>query len=305
MDGEKGGEAAADWAELTEECLFNILSRLSLQDRWRGVMRVCKPWHLVCKDPCLNSVLNLDAHFDSATDLPRFWTPEFERRIDNMLRSVVVWSGGSLTEIRLSHCSARSLSLVAERCPNLEVLSIRSCPHVTDETVAEIASGCPKIKELDFSYCHEISHKSLATIGSRCSHIKVLRRNSMNWLDPSQHMGIVPKDYLNACPQDGDAEAAAISKYMPHLLHLELRFSKLTARGLALIAEGCANLEYIDLSGCANVTIRDIVNLTSNLKNLKHLKKPNFYIPRTTVHAERYGHWNLYDERFQTDVFRI
>ncbi|XP_073277323.1 F-box protein SKIP1 [Primulina huaijiensis] len=299
------GRLVGDWAELTEECFFNILSRLSLEDRWRGVMRVCKPWHLACKDPCLNSVLDLHAHFDSATDLPRFWTPEFERRIDNMLRSVVSWGGASLTEIRLSHCSTRSLSLVAERCPNLEVLSISSSAHVSDEIMAEIASGCPKIKELDVSYCHEISHKSLATIGSHCSNIKILRRNSMNWLDPSQHKGIVPKEYLNACPQDGDSEAAAISKYMPHLLHLELRFSKLTARGLALITKWCGNLEYIDLSGCANVTIRDVVNLTSSLKNLKHIKKPSFYIPRATVHAERYGHWNLYDERFQTDVFRI
>ncbi|KAG8372556.1 hypothetical protein BUALT_Bualt12G0078300 [Buddleja alternifolia] len=43
---------------------------------------------------------------------------------------------------------------------------------------------------------------------------------------------------------------------MPHLLHLEPRFSKLTTKGLALIAEGCQNL--VDLSGCANVTSRDI-----------------------------------------------
>lgn len=126
----------------------------------------------------------------------------------------------------------------------------------------------------------------------------------MNWLDPSSHIGVVPNEYLNACPQDGDSEAAAIGKHMPYLEHLELRFSKLSAKGLALICEGCPDLKYLDLSGCANLTSRDIANATLNLKDLK-INKPNFYIPRSVFHTERYGHWNLYDERFQTDVFRI
>ncbi|KAL2481119.1 F-box protein SKIP1 [Abeliophyllum distichum] len=299
------GELAHDWTELTHVCLINILSRLSLEDRWRGAMWVCKAWLQACKEPCLNSVFDLETYFHSAIEFPRFWTPAFERRVDNMIRSVVIWSEGSLTEIRVRHCSDRSLSLVAQRCPNIQVLSIKSCPHVSDVIMAEIATGCPKLKELDISYCYEISHKSLATIGSHCPNLQILRRNLMNWLDPSPHVGSVPIEYLNACPQDGNSEAAAIGKFMPHLLQLELRFSKLTAKGLTLISEGCLDLEHIDLSGCANVTSRDIATASSNLKKLKYIKKPNFYIPRSTYHTERYGHWQLYDERFQTDVFRI
>ncbi|KAL8040861.1 hypothetical protein ABFX02_10G127900 [Erythranthe guttata] len=299
------GSGAADWAELTNECLVNIFSRLSFEERWRGAMRVCKAWNQVCQDPCLNSVIDLDYHFDSAGELPRFWNPEFERRIDNMLRSVVVSSAGCLSQIRLRHCSDRSLSLVAKMCPNLEVLSIKSSPNVTDATMDEIAHRCPKIKELDISYCYEISHKSLIVIGSNCPNLRKLKRNLLNWLDPSQHIGTVPNEYLNACPQNGDSEAAAISKFMPQLLHLELCFSKMTAKGLALISEGCQNLEHLDLSGCANVTSRGIAKAVLSLTKLKTIKKPNFYIPRSVYNAERYGHWNMYDERFQTDVFRI
>ena len=127
----------------------------------------------------------------------------------------------------------------------------------------------------------------------------------MNWLDPSQHVGIVPDEYLNACPQEGNSEAAAIGKYMPHLEHLELRFSKLSSKGLVSVSEGCLNLEYLDVFGCANLTSRDIANASTNLKKLKQIKRPNFYIPRSVFHSERYGHWRLYDERFHTDVFRI
>lgn len=161
------------------------------------------------------------------------------------------------------------------------------------------------LKELDISFCHEISHESLSSIGRNCPSLKVLKRNFMNWLDSSQHRGIVPNEYLDSCPQDNDSEAAAIGKFMPNLEHLELKFSKMTGKGLALISEGCVNLEYLDLNGCANMTSRDIVNASSNLKKLRTVKRPNFYIPRSVYHTERYGHWSLYDERFQTDVFRI
>lgn len=185
------------------------------------------------------------------------------------------------------------------------MLSIRSCPCVTDDSISRIALSCPKLTELDISYCYEITHESLVLIGRNCPNLKVLKRNLMNWLDPSQHQGIVPDEYLNACPQDGEYEATAIANSMPGLECLEIRFSKLTAKGLNSICQGCPKLEFLDLSGCANLTSRDIVNASSSLVHLKEIKKPNFYIPRSVFHTERYGHWSLYDERFQTDIFRI
>ncbi|KAI8001264.1 F-box protein SKIP1 [Camellia lanceoleosa] len=233
---------------------------------------LASPWKTDGLDPCLSanhgsklpktlvftrsstSKLTLTGSIAKSSLL---WNPEFERRIDSMLRSVVEYSDGSLMEIRIRHCSDRSLSFVAQRvmatlidgsARNLQVLSIKSCPNVTDESIVKIASGCPKLRELDVSYCYEISYKSLALIGKNCPDLKILKRNFMNWLDLSQHVGI------------GDSEAAAIGKFMPHSLHLELRFSKLSAKGPVLICEGCPNLEYLDLSGCANMTGRDIVN---------------------------------------------
>ncbi|GKV03284.1 hypothetical protein SLEP1_g15616 [Rubroshorea leprosula] len=304
-EGSRESGLGPDWAELTHECLINILSRLTLEERWTGPMIACKSWLSACKDPSLNSTFDLDRLFESSTELARWWTPEFERIIDSMLRSVISWSDGNLTEIRTRHCSDLSLNFAAQRCRNLEVLSIKSCPRVTDASMAQISFFCPKLRELDISYCYEISHESLLFIGRNCPNLKILKRNLMNWLDTSQHAGIVPYDYLNACPQDGDTEASAIGKFMPNLEHLEIRFSKLSAKGLLSICEGCLNLEYLDLFGCANLTSRDIACASSNMKNLKEIKKPNFYIPRSVFHTDRYGHWRLYDERFQTDIFRI
>nr|GMC64623.1 F-box protein SKIP1-like [Ipomoea batatas] len=51
--------------------------------RPRTHLRIC------CAE--LNSVIDLESHFGSATELPRYWTPEFECRIDSVLRSISVW----------------------------------------------------------------------------------------------------------------------------------------------------------------------------------------------------------------------
>ncbi|CAN6563924.1 unnamed protein product [Malus baccata var. baccata] len=270
--------SGSDWAELTQECLINILGRLTLKHRWSGPMLVCKPWLQVCKDPCLNSAFDLEPVFDTGSHSQlnppfkdaQWWTPEFERRVDSMLRSVVDWSAGSLKQIRTRHCSNQSLSHVAQGCPSLEVLSIKSCPNVTDSSMADIAVGCPMIRELDISYCHEVSHESLVLIGRNCQNLKILKRNMLHWLDPFEDTGLVPDEY----PWDGNSEAAAIGKSMPNLEHLELRFSTVSAKGFTLISVGCPNLEYLDLFGCVNLTSRDIENTTSNLKNLKEIKMP-------------------------------
>ncbi|CAA7409403.1 unnamed protein product [Spirodela intermedia] len=302
-------EMGRDWSEMMAVCLANVFLRLSLEDRWKGAMRVCRSWRDAARDPSLFSSFDMEPSFEAegggVSDASVWWTPEFRRRVDCMLRSAAEWAGGSLREIRVRHCSDVSLFFAAERSPNLHVLSIRSSQSVTDSSMAKIATFCPMLRELDISYCYEISSESLELIGRSCPNMAILKRNLLNWLDPSQHSGIIPSEYLDSCPQDGDQEAAAIGKSMPNLRHLEVRFSKLTIRGLVLISEGCHELELLDLFGCGNLTSRAIEQASSNLKSLKTLVKPNFYIPRSVFHTERYGHWRLYDERFQTNVFQI
>ncbi|CAN4113239.1 unnamed protein product [Withania somnifera] len=225
-------------------------------------MSVCKHWFQAFKDSNLNSISNLS----------------FLNRIilNCMVRCGVVWSDGSLNHVRVRHCSDHFLALIAERSPNLQVLSIQSC-----ETMSNIASGCPLLSELDISFCYQISHKSLALIGQYCPNLQILRRNPMAQQEP-----FVPREYLDTCPQDGDSEAAATGKFMPLLVQLELRFSNFNNKGLALISAGCVNLEHLDLFGCKN--------------QLRTLKKTRFCLES---HAERYGHWQLYDDHFQTDFF--
>lgn len=185
------------------------------------------------------------------------------------------------------------------------MLSVKSSPHVSNASMENVAQYCRNLIELDISSCYEISHESLLLIGKSCPKLKILRRNFMNWVDSSEHVRTVPNEYLNACPQDGDSEAGAIGKSMPGLEHLELKFSKLTVKGLVKIVDGCMELQYLDLSGCLNLSNREINNLTEKLTKLRKVEKPNVHVPRSVYISERYGHWQLYDVRFQTDAFRF
>ena len=134
----------SDWAELTHECLINIISRLTFEDRWTGPMLVCKPWLNACKDLSFN---HAGQRFLFCDAVSRFY----------IFASIYIFDFQFFA-----------------RCPNLQVLSIKSCPHVSDASIEQIAYHCGNLKQLDISYCYEISHESLVLIGRNCPNLTVL-----------------------------------------------------------------------------------------------------------------------------------
>lgn len=108
-------EDGSDWGGLAPEILINIISRLTVQELWTGPMFVRKSWLTVCRDPYLWSIFDLEPWFESYPESTHLWSPDFERKVDSMLRSVVDWSDGGLTEIRVRHCSDHALSYAADR----------------------------------------------------------------------------------------------------------------------------------------------------------------------------------------------
>ncbi|KAL5070211.1 hypothetical protein RYX36_021098 [Vicia faba] len=76
-------ESNAEWAELTHDCLVNILSRLSANDQWLGAMFACKSWFSAFTEPSLHSVFNLEPYFDLSRKLSLLSTRKFESKIDS------------------------------------------------------------------------------------------------------------------------------------------------------------------------------------------------------------------------------
>ncbi|CAA7021669.1 unnamed protein product [Microthlaspi erraticum] len=228
-----------------------------MEERSTGPMLVCKTWMNVCQDPSFNLVFDLDAKYLALpTSNSWLWGPQFEDNIDSLLRSVVDRSEGALTEIRVWHCTDRSISYVAERCPNLE--------------------------ELDISCSYEISCLCIEMVAKNCKNLEILKRNMMDpcEVERLEYTRFVPQNYLDNNPIDiyRNVDAHTIVKHMRHLnlKHLELRFSTLTDKAFDRLCKACSSLEYLDLFGCKNLTSDGVSNSTSRLKNLKKLKKPNF-----------------------------
>lgn len=117
MDAEIAGATAEtrDWSEMTPVLLVNVFRRLSLEDRWRGVMFACKTWLEAARDPALFESFDLEPFFGRFSDAATWWTPAFQRRVDSMVRLVAVVGGPTLRTVRVRHCSDRALELVAER----------------------------------------------------------------------------------------------------------------------------------------------------------------------------------------------
>eukprot|EP00252_Welwitschia_mirabilis_P015479 TRINITY_DN34023_c0_g1_i1.p1 TRINITY_DN34023_c0_g1~~TRINITY_DN34023_c0_g1_i1.p1 ORF type:complete len:308 (+),score=52.13 TRINITY_DN34023_c0_g1_i1:156-1079(+) len=294
-----------NWGDLTQEALVEIISKLDLRDRWKNLSIVCKGWLKAFRDPFLWRELDLEKYFESNRETAFQWSSEFEKRMDRMIKVAVDNSQGFLTKLTVRHCSDDALSYVAKRCPNLEYLSIKACQGVTDASLCEIASGCPLIKELDISYSHNISCSSLEKVGLACKDLIMVKRNMLNTLDPSEIRNVVPRDYIYSAQWKDDEEAACFAKFMPNLRHFDMRFAKLSAKGLNALINGCTQLEHLDLYGCSNIPGREIDNVSKNAKNLKTFTRPNLFYPISAFHVERYGHWRLYDDRFQTNVFQI
>ena len=108
-----------DWGEMTAACLANVFCRLDLKDRWKGAIKVCRSWRDAARDPSLFASFDMEPFFEAEGggigDASDWWTSEFRRRVDSMLRSAVEWSGGGIREIRVRHCSDESLLFTAER----------------------------------------------------------------------------------------------------------------------------------------------------------------------------------------------
>lgn len=88
-----GSGLGRDWSELNREYLIDILSRLSLEERWSGPMLVCKPWMYACDDPSLNSVFDLYTWFEGSRISNLWYSYEFEQKVDvtTHLRSRKFW----------------------------------------------------------------------------------------------------------------------------------------------------------------------------------------------------------------------
>ncbi|CAM6100711.1 unnamed protein product [Calypogeia fissa] len=293
---ETGGKEERRWEDLTKEALVEVFTRVDFEDKYRNVALVCKAWRRAVMEAACWVEVDIDSSFEKRKETAIWWTTEFETRMESMIMTVVDWGSSHLRQLRTRHCSDKALQCIAQRCPNLRLLHIQMSQNVTNESMTRLASICPKLESVDLSECRSVSAETLSKLGEHCKGLTELKRN-MREIDGNCRMRSfgIPQRILQLVPM-GDQEANVISKCMPQLKRLEMRNSTVHDQCLLLLAENCTELEFLDLCGCSYLTGRGLDEAQQKLPPLILFKKP--ILPERNLQFERYGHWQLFDNRF-------
>ncbi|BFI36791.1 hypothetical protein MARPO_0106s0002 [Marchantia polymorpha] len=253
------------WADLNAEVLAEIFDLLSFEERLTVLPLVCKDWREASLYPASWRNVDLKPWITREVGPVRFRASARELNMDRLVRFVVDRSCGNLRQLHTRFCTGEALDYLAEKCPQLTVLSLCDCGMVQDESAVRLAERCKKIEELDLSDCYEVSSKSIAAFGSKCPQLRHFTRRMVNW-----------NMYKESPPRPrGDMDAFAIAKSMASLKHLDLTsMFSLTDAGLIRIANSCKDLETLDISGCFKVSLaaRDLVR--SLCPKLTHYIRP-------------------------------
>lgn len=297
-------EMERSWADLTYEALVEIMKRVGFEELYLGVPLVCKAWRAASLDRGCWKCVHMEPCFEARSETAAWWQPSFEAKVDYMLKLAVDRSAGCLLELSTRHCSNSALAYLAARCSSVRLVSVASSRGIADLSVCQLAKACPQLEHLDVSECQSVTILSLEQVGLHCKSLTVLKRNRfIGDYDPARKSRLPPEYSRTSSPASADAEALVLANLMPSLKHLELRHSKLSDQGLVSLIDGCSHLEYLDLTGCSNLTRRALDEATARLPNLKELRKST--TPVRNMDVARYGHWQLYDERFQSGFFQF
>eukprot|EP00262_Sarcandra_glabra_P009611 TRINITY_DN24049_c0_g1_i1.p1 TRINITY_DN24049_c0_g1~~TRINITY_DN24049_c0_g1_i1.p1 ORF type:complete len:297 (+),score=14.66 TRINITY_DN24049_c0_g1_i1:184-1074(+) len=242
------------WEALPAPALVCIFSKTSLVDRLRNASLVCRAWRQASEDPrCWESMMvsdtaSLEDAFIKADNPYDTFVNPFGRQSDpstgfRRLQTLIERSRGRLTTLYLrpfrSHAPYHGgptedalLRLIADSCPNLKHLSLVGSYCASEEAMCEVVRSCKRLELLDFSDSPCFSATVLEELGSYCPHLRGVRR-----------VGAI--DY---------SQASAITASLPGLRLLNLSGSTLCDAGLSAIVYGCIGLQYLDVTGCRELT---------------------------------------------------
>lgn len=158
----------------------------------------------------------------------------------------------SLKIINLSFCISvtdSGLKYLA-KMPKLDELNLRACDNISDIGMAYLAEeGNCGLSSLDVSFCEKIGDQALQHLSQGLFHLKHLS--------------------LSSC-QIGDEGLEKLTK-IPDLEVLNVgQCSRITDKGLEILAKELHNLQSIDLYGCTKITSKgiDIIMKLPKLKSV-------------------------------------
>ncbi|XP_076469222.1 F-box and leucine-rich repeat protein 13-like isoform X1 [Babylonia areolata] len=167
-------------------------------------------------------------------------------------QSSFVWCRMNFYEVRKKVTDKIATNLLPKARMYLIHLNMRECQHLTHPSFVSV-SECRNIQDLNLSGCLGLDDETLKLVAKGCKILLYLNISHTNLTDGALR---------------------AVAKYCMNLQFLSLAFcGKFSDRGLLYLATGkCAGkLEYLDLSGCLQVTPQGFHNLANGCTNITTL----------------------------------
>ncbi|XP_052318636.1 uncharacterized protein LOC118370867 [Oncorhynchus keta] len=213
---------------------------------------------------------------------------------DHMTCVDVSWSGATDTGIKALTDTCTGLKVsdqtvhqVLLQCPELQRLTLSSCPGVTDMSLHKISTHAPHIRLLDLSGCGKVSDAGVKAVAVACRCLQYLdlsstatgnRGVSLLAKYCSTHLHTVKLSFCQISPEAIHnlsrqcKRVSLLAKYCSTHLHtVKLSFCQISPEAIHNLSRQCKRLKLLHLYGCAYIPtekeIRDI-NTTLTLNPL-------------------------------------
>ncbi|XP_048195832.1 dynein regulatory complex subunit 6-like [Perognathus longimembris pacificus] len=188
-------------------------------------------------------------------------------------------SSTKIRELNLSNCvllGDASIVKLAERCPNLNYLSLRNCDHLTDQGLEylvnifslisidisgtvicneglSILSKHKRLKELSISACYKITDVGIQGFCKKAPFL--------------EHLDV------SHCAELTDDIMKTVAIYCAQLTSLNIAgCPKITDMGMEILSAKCHYLHILDISGCVLLTDQTLQDLQIGCSQLRILK---------------------------------
>jgi F-box and leucine-rich repeat protein 2/20 len=211
-------------------------------------------------------------------------------KVEQMSKACRNLVNASLEDCHLERSSIHSL---VEQNIRLVHLSVKGLSEINNSTCRIIAESCPQLEVLNVSWCHNVDARGISQVVEMCPKLRDLRIGEVRGFDETEAMEAIfnantlERLVLSGCDALTDNTLAVLCEGIDvekdtlsgrttapkrKLKHLDLsRCKRLTDIGIKSLAENVPDLEGLQLSNCVNITDAGLSDLIASVPKLTHL----------------------------------